>query len=77
MKDGRPVPQAICDMSGFKVPAHSLQRQWDNAMVAPRFLEKRNPQDFVTGVRDDQVLRVSRPEPIDVFISTQITPEDL
>lgn len=77
MKGGRPVPQAICDMSGFKVPASSLQRQWDNAMAAPRFIELRNPQDFVTGVRDDQTLRISRPEPADVFISVPVTPDDL
>lgn len=74
---GRPEPQAIDDMSGFKVPASSLVRQWDGMMTQPRFCEKRNPQDFVTGVRDNQTLRVARPEAPDVFLTSPVTPDDL
>lgn len=77
MKGHRHEPQAICDASGFKVPVSRLVRQWDGAMVDRRFVDRRNPQDFVTGVRDDQTLRVSRPEAPDVFISAPVTREDL
>lgn len=63
-------PQAICEFSGFKVPVDELVRNWDGAMVHYRFVDRRNPQDFVRGVRDDQTLKVSRPEAPDVFLGT-------
>lgn len=69
--------RAICDASGFKCYADELVRQWDGAMVLPRFLDRRNPQDFVTGVRDNVPPAISRPESADVFISSPILPGDL
>lgn len=78
MKYGSPVPQAICDASGFKVPLSNLVRQWDGALVDRRFVDRRNPQDFVRGVPDRQDLPYSRPESPDVFISPgDVKPEDL
>lgn len=74
---GTPQPQAICDASGFKCNLRDLVRQWDGAMVLPRFLDKRNPQDFVRGVPDKQSLPYSRPEAPDAFIEGIIRPEDL
>lgn len=76
-RDGTPEAQAICDASGFKVPLSHLVRQWDGALVDKRFVDKRNPQDFVRGVRDDQSLPYSRPEAPDTFISSPVTPDDL
>lgn len=76
MTDNRHRQRAICDASGFKCYADELVRQWDNAMVLPRFLDKRNPQDFVTGVRETQ-LQFTRPEAPDVFLSARVLPEDL
>lgn len=76
-RNGTPEPQAICDASGFKVPLSHLVRQWDGALVDKRFVDKRNPQDFVRGVRDDQSLPYSRPEAPDTFISSEVTPDDL
>ena len=70
-------PRGICDASGFDVPLSNLVRQWDGAMVDRRFLDRRKPQDFVRGVRDDQSLPFTRPEAPDVFISTPVTPDDL
>lgn len=73
----KPEQQALCDASGFKYPISQLVRQWDGAMVHRSFLDKRNPQDFVTGVRDNSAPRLSRPEAPDVFIATPVTPDDL
>lgn len=71
-----PRARAICDASGFKCYADELVRQWDGAMVLPQFLDKRNPQDFVTGVRES-VRQFTRPEAPDVFLSSEVTPDDL
>lgn len=75
--DDRPRQLAICDASGFKCYADELVKQWDGAMVLPRYLDRRNPQDFVTGVPDNQAVRFSRPEAADTFISSPILPGDL
>lgn len=72
-----PRQRAICDASGFKCYADELVRQWDGMMVLPQFCDRRNPQDFVKGVPDNQTVRVSRPEAVDAFISTTVRPEDL
>lgn len=77
MDDRLPEPQAIDPASGFKVPVSSLVRQWDGEMVDKRFVDIRNPQDFVTGVPDNRPLPVSRPEPDDVFITGTVTQADL
>ena len=67
----------ICDASGFKRCTSEMVKQWDGAMVARQFVDRRNPQDFVRGVPDGRPLPVSRPEAPDVFISTPVTPADL
>lgn len=69
---GEPVPQAIDPASGFKVPLSNLERQWDGQMVDYRYIDKRNPQDFVRGVKDDQSLPFARPESPDVFVAGPI-----
>lgn len=73
-----PSPKAICDLSGFEFPHTEMVKQWDGAMVAKRFVDKRNPQDFVRGVPDDQSLPWTRPEAPDVFLQPgDVTPDDL
>lgn len=75
-----PGPNAICDASGFKVKLNALVKQWDGAMVDSRFVDRRNPQDFVRGVPDRSDLPFARPESPDVFITpgvNDVTPEDL
>ena len=70
--------QAICEFSGFKVNHDELVRNWDGAMVHRRFADRRNPQDFVRGVLDNQAIPNARPEAADVFLSTnEVTPESL
>lgn len=76
---GTPGAVAICDASGFKVKLAALVKQWDGAMVDRRFVDRRNPQDFVRGVPDRQDLPYARPESPDVFIDPfdPVTPNDL
>lgn len=69
-------PQAIDPASGFKVPHRNLVRQWDGEMVDYRFVDKRNPQDFVRGVPDSRPVPNARPEPPDVFFAGNILWED-
>lgn len=67
-----PEPQALDPASGFKVPLKNLRRQWDNQLVDYRFIDKRNPQDYVRGVKDDQSLPYARPEPPDQYVAGPI-----
>ena len=77
-RDTLPEQQGICDASGFKYPMSELRRQWDGALVHWRFLDKRNPQDFVRGVPDQRVPQRARPEPPDTFLAIgDVTPEEL
>ena len=71
-------PQGICEFSGFKYPLSQLVRNWDGAMVHRSFVDKRNPQDFVRGVPDDQRVPNPRPEAPDTFLSdNEVQPGDL
>jgi hypothetical protein len=69
--------RGICDASGFEYPLRDLVKQWDGALVHPRFCDKRNPQDFVRGVRES-VLPYTRPEAPDTFVAiNEVQPGDL
>lgn len=67
---------AIDPASGFKVKRRDLVRQWDGELVHRRFVDKRNPQDFVRGVKEREALPNTRPEPADVFLAEPLTWED-
>lgn len=73
---GSTEPNAIDPASGFKVKLSDLHRQWDGEMIDRRFIDKRNPQDFVRGVRDNMALPYSRPEPPDSFVALPLMWED-
>lgn len=73
---GPPQPQAIDPASGFKVPLSNLVRQWDNQLVDYRFVDKRNPQDFVRGVKDVQTLPYARPETPNTFVAVPLLWQD-
>lgn len=73
---GAPTPQAIDPASGFKVDLDTLVRQWDGQMISRKFVDIRNPQDFVRGVKDVQTLPFARPEPPDTYIAQPILWED-
>lgn len=69
---------AICQRSGFKFPMDQLVREWSGLLVHRRFVDIRNPQDFVTGIADDEAPRVTSPEPTDTFKNSWTTqPGDL
>lgn len=72
---GEAVPQAIDPASGFKVPLSNLVKQWDGEMIDRRFVDRRNPQDFVRGVRETIALPYARPESPDRFMASNILTE--
>jgi len=73
-----PQQQGICQRSGFKFPRNQLVREWTGLLVHPRYADKRNPQDFVTGVPDRQAKVQPAPEAADTFQNSwDITPGDL
>lgn len=59
----------ICDRSGFKYPLKELVRQWDGAMVHPKHLDRRHPQELIRA-RTERPLPYSRPEATDDFLDT-------
>lgn len=73
-RDGRAV--AIDPASGFKVPLENLVKQWDGELIDYRFVDRRNPQDFVRGVPDNMALPYARPEPPDIYVATPILHEN-
>ena len=62
------------DISGFKVRASHTKQQWDSRVTAPKSFSPRQPQDLVTGVRDDQSVPVPRPRQANMFtfVGTQV-----
>ena len=58
---------AICDRCGFKFKASEMKMTWDNLFVCGPDWEPRQPQDFVRGVRDNQLVSIPRPEGPDTF----------
>jgi hypothetical protein len=69
-----PRPQAIDDMTGFKVDHAALKRQFDGAMTTDP--DKRNPQDLIRVRADTSTIPNPRPEPADVFLASNILLED-
>lgn len=67
-------PQAIDDMTGFKVDHAALKKQWDGAMTVDP--DKRNPQDLIRIRARTTLISNPRPEPADVFLASNITHED-
>lgn len=51
----------ICDRTGFAVRAERTQTEWQNLIVDKRVYERRQPQDFVKGVADNQTVPFPRP----------------
>lgn len=68
-----PSNYEICERSGFKVKAGELKREWDGAMVHPRFWEPRHSLDFVRSKPEHRTGSPS-PEQTDTFIGDDIYP---
>jgi hypothetical protein len=60
--------KALCDVCGREYKASQLQKRWDGLMCCRHDWEPRQPQDFVRGVADTQIVPWSRPEPADSYI---------
>lgn len=69
-----PAPQAIDDWTGFKVDLSDLRKEWDGLLTVNP--DRRNPQDFVRGIRETVALPYARPETRDRFIAQVITLQD-
>lgn len=69
----------ICAKSGFKVWAsETVVDPVSKMRVLRRFVDVRNPQDFLTSVKDDPSVPFSQPPGTDTFrSSTAVRPSDL
>lgn len=61
------------DQSGFTVRAENTRPEWMGLQVDERFWEPRQPQDFVSGVADDQTVPDARPLPSPTFVGPVVT----
>ena len=59
-----------CDLCGRKEKSGKAMKTWDGFQVCALHKEKRNPQDFVRGVKDNQTVPWSRPRPPYEFVNT-------
>ncbi len=71
---GPAKPQALDDWTGFKVDHDKLLLEWDKLRTVDP--DRRNPQDWVKGVKDNQNLPWARPEAPDVFLAENVLTED-
>lgn len=64
----------ICERTGFKVYASETRKEWTGRFVRRESYERRQPQDFVRGLTDRQVVVDPRPEPsVDNFVGPLTT----
>lgn len=63
------------DNSGFKVRKSQTQEQWNGIVTIDAHFNPRQPQDLVTGVKDDQSVDVPRPRQVNQFtvVGTVVT----
>lgn len=73
---GTARPQAIDPWSGFKVDHERLVPQWDGQYVLDENCDRRNPQDYVRGIKNNVVLDNPRPETPDSFVALNIIWQD-
>ena len=58
-----------CDLCGASRKAGEGVKTWNNLYVCRHHKEKRNPQDFLRGVKDDQSVPWTRPDPPENFLN--------
>lgn len=63
----------IDDQSGFKVRAERTRKQWNNIIVRLESWEPRQPQDFVKGVPDYQMVPEPRPRQTNTFLGPLVS----
>lgn len=57
----------FCDFCGAKEKSSNGIKTWNGYYVCRSHREVRNPQDFVRGIKDNQSVPWTRPEPTDTF----------
>lgn len=63
----------IDDRTGFVEYASGTKREWNGLRVATDVFERRHPQDFVRGRRDDQRVSDPRVPPVPAFVGPLTT----
>lgn len=63
----------IDDRTGFATRAEDMQMEWQGLIVSKRVFEARQPQDFVTGVPDNQTVPYPRPRQANTFVGNSTT----
>ena len=59
----------MCDRTGFKIRAKRTRKEWNGLIVSTEVWERRQPQDFVKGRPDYQMVPEARPRQTDVFLA--------
>lgn len=65
----------ICDRTGFAIREERTQMEWQNLIVDRRVYERRQPQDFVKGVADNQTVPYPRPRSPNPPVGTTLAPQ--
>ena len=58
----------VCERTGIAVRADRTQREWQGLIVRKEVFEPRQPQDFVRGVNDIQIVPYPRPRQANVYV---------
>lgn len=66
----------ICERSGFKIRRSHAVKEWTGLLVDRRFVDIRNPQDFVRGRREQIAVEDASPEGADAFLEVNDVTED-
>jgi hypothetical protein len=70
--------KCVCSVCGLRRKCSNLKKRWDGVMVCSDCWEPRQPQDFVRGVIDQQIVNDTNVEPTDTFLNPgDVKPSDL
>jgi len=61
--------KVVCDACGRDGLASEMKKTWDGFYVHACHWEPRHPQDFVRAVRDDQTVKINRPDTEPTFVA--------
>ncbi len=67
----------ICDVCGFEYKAEDTKLRWDGMRVCSKDWEARHPQDLIRIPKENPSVPWTRVSPTDVFITFNLTSEDL
>lgn len=67
----------LSDATGFKIRRSQSVKQYDGLVVERGYEDEKHPLEHRIQPRPDRPPRIVRPEPEDVFITDEITADDL